>query len=164
MLATNPGSFPSDAKRPTRQVGARLARGLSLILGMPLATPWFAPPQPVHTRFNHRSPPGSLGAYQLTRGGPLPGYFQPVEFRGPPGLRIAMVVDGQFEPLQSTPTTMGLLISPVYRFRVTGIPLHEGREVFPTIEIVNRLYPPAGRAWEFAVPVELTFQDLLLAL
>ena len=46
---------------------------------------------------------------------------------------------------------LGLLISPVYRFRVTNIPLHPGAEVFPTIEVVNRLYPPEGRAWEFPV-------------
>ena len=31
-------------------------------------------------------PPGAIGSLQLERGGPLPGYFQPVQIKGPPGV------------------------------------------------------------------------------
>ena len=40
----------------------------------------------------------------------------------------------------------GLLIGSVYRLRVTSIPLAEGLEVFPTIEVIDRLYAPLGPA------------------
>jgi hypothetical protein len=47
---------------------------------------------------------------------------------------------------------------------VTNIPRAAGYEVFPTIEVVNRLYPPVGMEARFPVPIELTQEDLELAL
>jgi hypothetical protein len=109
-------------------------------------------------------PPGSAGQARLVRGGPLAGWFQPVQFLGPDGLGVSVAIDGSFsEPLPS-PLTVGLLVGPVYRFRVTDIPGSEGREVFPTVELVDRLYPPAGAEARFPIPLELTAEDLRLAL
>jgi hypothetical protein len=51
----------------------------------------------------------------------------------------------------------------VYRFRVTEIPGHPGVEVFPTVEMVDRMYPPPGQALRFPVPVELTQRELEMA-
>ena len=59
---------------------------------------------------------------------------------------------------------MGLLIGAVYRLRVTHIRLAEGLEVYPTIEVVDRLYAPPGQERRFAIPVDLTDEDLRLAL
>jgi hypothetical protein len=58
----------------------------------------------------------------------------------------------------------GLLIGSVYRLRVTGIPMAEGQEVFPTVEIIDRLFTPIGQEHRFSVPVELSEEDLRLAL
>jgi hypothetical protein len=55
------------------------------------------------------------------------------------------------------------MIGPVYRFRVTEIPGHPGLEIFPTIELLDRLYPPAGQALRFPVPIELTREELIMA-
>jgi hypothetical protein len=57
-----------------------------------------------------------------------------------------------------------MLIGQVYRVRVMKIPRHLGMEVFPTIEVVDRLYTPAGQEQRFAIPVELTQEDLEMAL
>ena len=38
-----------------------------------------ADPPPVHYLSEGVMPPGAIGSQQLLRGGPLPGYFQPVE-------------------------------------------------------------------------------------
>src|SRR5690606_35288930 len=35
--------------------------------------------------------------------------------------------------------------------------------IFPTVELVDRLYPPAGQALRFPVPIELTREELLMA-
>jgi len=77
---------------------------------------------------------------------------------------ISLAVDGRFAQPINTPFRVGMLIAPVYRLRVTNIPLHEGAEVFPTIEVIDRLYPPAGQAPRFPIPIELTQGDLELAL
>jgi hypothetical protein len=42
--------------------------------------------------------------------------------------------------------------------------LHTGAEVFPTIEVVNRLYAPRGQETRFPVIIELTQDDLNQAL
>ena len=133
---------------------------VSLVAGSRLA----AQTSNVHYRYQGNEPPGAIGSWQLLRGGPLPGYFQPVEIKAPEGALISLAVDGNFGPPLKQPFRVGLLIAPVYRLRVTNIPLHEGREVFPTIEVIDRLYPPAGQATRFPVPIELTREDLELAL
>ncbi len=119
---------------------------------------------PVHYYHQGIMPPGAIGAQQLQRGGPLPGYFQPVEIKAPRGASISLAVEQRFDPSQSTPQTVGLLIGAVYRVRVTNIPLAAGVEVFPTIEVIDRLYAPPGREQNFAIPVDITEGDLRLAM
>jgi hypothetical protein len=119
---------------------------------------------PVHWLHGGVLAPGMVAAGQLQRGGPLAGYYQPVEIRGPKQCEISVVADGQFVAPQSEAVQTGMLIGPVYRLRVTGIPGREGEEVYPTIEVINRLYPPKGEELRFPIPIELTAEDLKLAL
>ena len=75
----------------------------------------------------------------------MAGYFQPVAFSGPSGVSFSLAVGDSFgEP---DPSLMaGLLIGNVYRFRITNIPRAEGVEIYPTIELIDRIYPPPGLA------------------
>jgi hypothetical protein len=107
---------------------------------------------------------GAVGSRQLLRGGPLPGYYQPVEVIAPAGTAVALAAAGRFDQSQPCPVQAGLLIGAVYRLRVTNIPDNPGLEVFPTIELVDRLYPPPGLERRFAVPIEFSEEDLKLAL
>ena len=58
---------------------------------------------------------------------------------------------------------VGLQIGPVYRLQVTDIPNNPGVEIFPTVEVIDRLYPPPGLALRFPIPIELTQDELELA-
>jgi hypothetical protein len=58
---------------------------------------------------------------------------------------------------------VGLYIGPVYRFLVTDVPEHPGLELFPTVEMVDRMYPPEGESLRFPVPVDLTLDELVMA-
>lgn len=118
----------------------------------------------VHYLHQGVMPPGAIGGRQLQRGGPLPGYFQPVEIKAPPGALVSLATEGQFEPAAPTPQTAGMLIGSVYRLKVTHIRGAEGQEVFPTIEVIDRTYPPRGQELRFPIPVELTHEDLQIAL
>jgi hypothetical protein len=109
-------------------------------------------------------PPGAIGSRQLLRGGPLPGFFQPVEIKAPAGVLVSLAAGTAFDAGQAAPRRAGFLIGAVYRLRVTSIPRAEGLEVFPTIEVIDRLYAPAGQEARFAIPVELTQEDLEIAL
>jgi hypothetical protein len=129
-----------------------------------LATMLPAQQPPVHYYHQGIMPPGAIGSRQLQRGGPLPGFFQPVEIKAPQGVSISLAVENQFDRSRPAPCRAGLLIGAVYRLRVTNIPLAEGMEVFPTIEVIDRLYAPPDQQLRFAIPIEITADDLRLAL
>jgi hypothetical protein len=109
-------------------------------------------------------PPGAIGAQQLLRGGPLPGYFQPVEIRAPKGALISLAEEGRFTEAQPAPLKAGLLVGHVYRIAVVNVPGHEGAIAYPTIEVINRLYTPRGQEARFPILLDLTQEDLNLAL
>jgi uncharacterized repeat protein (TIGR01451 family) len=151
----------------TRIVGMRQIISLAAVAallaltGTSLAAEPFVPP--VHHGWAGVLVPGAMGSAQLERGGPLPGYFQPVQIIAPPGATISVAIDNEFAAPMRAPVEAGMLIGSVYRLRVMRIPHHEGLEVFPTIEVVDRMYPPRGQELRFPIPVELTQEDLELA-
>ena len=108
-------------------------------------------------------PPGAIGARQLARAG-LGGFFQPVEIKAPAGALVSLAEEGGFSTSQPAPFHAGLAIGPVYRLRVTNIPLSPGMEVFPTIEVIDRLWTPQGQQLRFPIQIELTQEDLTLRL
>jgi hypothetical protein len=154
---------PAAALRAGRVGVARtLAKVLAVWLGATSSLSAQAPN--MHYRHQGLAPPGAIGSAQLERGGPLPGYFQPVEIRAPEGVKVSLAVGGAFDAPQEAPRNVGLLIAPVYRLRVSNLPGAEGYEVFPTVEVIDRLYPPPGEQRRFPIPIELTEEDLQLAL
>ncbi|MBX3432926.1 MAG: hypothetical protein KF847_06375 [Pirellulales bacterium] len=86
-----------------------------------------------------------------------------MEIRAPRGARIAPAAGPGFGAPQPDALLAGLHVGVVYRFQVTQIPEHPGVEVFPTVELIDRLYPPPGEALKFPVPVDLTLEELLMA-
>ena len=122
------------------------------------------PAQPlVHYRYRSDLPPGEVGAQRLRQGLPLHGYVQPVQLKVPEGAAVSIASDGSFS-WSSTSLRVGLLVGQVYRLQVTEIPRHEGLAVYPSLELIDRLYPPAGQKLRFPIPVHITQEDLELAL
>lgn len=122
------------------------------------------PKLPKHYLYSSEWPPGAIGRLQLERGGPMRGYFQPVEVTGPKGSLITasngLTINGE------APTNVvrsGMQIGHAYRLKVGNIKFREGAEVYPTIEIINRLYPPPGQETHFPIPIELTEEELQMA-
>ena len=116
------------------------------------SSPTLGQTRPYHYFYSADMPPGTIGAAQLMRGGPLPGYFQPVAITGPQETQIAMATDGLYEPPQSGPLRVAMLVGKVYRLKVTNIPFRVGQEVFPSVEIISRLYPPPGSEAKYPDP------------
>lgn len=144
-----------------RVVGTWMA---AVLVGMGVTARLAAQSPPVHYEHAGIMPPGAIGRAQLQRGGPLPGYFQPVEIKVPAGAKISTAESGDFSDGIADSTKVGLLIGSVYRLKISGIPLQEGAEVYPTIEVIDRLYPPLGQEFRFPIPIELTQEELEMAL
>ena len=97
-------------------------------------------------------------------GAPVRNYYQPVKIRGSQGTRIAMAFDGRFVERNVMPHAVGLLVGEDYRLRITDIPFHPGREVFPSVTVIARTYPPQGLELEYPILIDITQEDLELAL
>lgn len=116
-----------------------------------------------HRLLSSDMPPGALGQARLAGRGPIAGYYQPVALKGPEGLRFAFAENGTFsQPTESLHA--GLLIGGVYRFQLTYIPGAPGAELYPTIEVIDRTYPPPGLATRYPIVIDLDQQDLEAAM
>ena len=99
-------------------------------------------------------PPGYLGQARLRGGPPVVGYFQPVSVSGPEGVTFSLADNGQFQNPVSQ-LEAGFLVGQVYRFRITGIRGYEGAELYPTLEVIDRTYPPPGLATRYPIRIDL---------
>lgn len=66
--------------------------------------------------------------------------------------------------LTQAPSQAGLMVGQTYRIRISGMPEFPGVELYPSIELIDRLHPPAGREQEFPIPIQLTAEDIAIAL
>jgi len=114
----------------------------------------------VHRLIPGDAPPGMIGGARLQRWGAVGGHFQGVAFRGPGTTQFSLSIDGVFQPPSKKSLCAGLLIGSVYRFKITSIPGYEGEELFPTVEIIDRTYPPESLAARFPIPINLEMDDL----
>src|SRR3954465_12166012 len=152
VLARLPGRGP---------VGGKLLWAVLVFLATGLAAR--AQDRPVHWLNAGAMPPGAIGSLRLERGGPVSGYFQPVRIRAPQGARIALAMESGYSAAASNDVLVGMQVGPVYRLQVSGVPNNENVEIFPTVEVIDRLYPPPGLSRRFPIPIELTEDELDLA-
>ena len=115
------------------------------------------------------SAPGAIGVSRRPQPGPrpeslLPHAVQPIEIRGPQGMQISIETAEGWSPMRAGPLRMGLVVGQPYRLRITGIPQHEGRELFPSVRVLAKLITPPGMAWRFPVEIVIDEDDLALAL
>ncbi|MEM9184969.1 MAG: hypothetical protein AAGB00_00565 [Planctomycetota bacterium] len=113
-------------------------------------------------------PPGAIGSQRLLSRGPSSslhnvGWVQPVEVSAPAGFEIAARSGGGFTTPRAGSLLAGMRMGPVYRMKATGVIADEPIEVYPTVEVIGRLYPPPGKRMKFPIPVELTDEELKMA-
>lgn len=134
-------------------------------LGMLFALPTdaFGQQRVTHRLLRADLPPGVVGRIQAQSVPSRFGYFQPTEVRVPEGAFISIASDGNFATLGPS-VRASLQLGEVYRLKITNIPQHENAELFPSIEVIDRLHPPEGEADRFPIPIEITQDDLELAL
>lgn len=136
---------------------------VAVVLTASMSTAAATAQEPIgHYQFGARPASGSVAQTRLTRGGPIHGYFQPVEISGPKGVTISLAEQGVWTDAVAGSVAAGMLIGPVYRFKVSDIEDHPGLDIYPTIEVIDRTYPPPGMERRFPIPVVLNISDLQL--
>ncbi len=139
-----------------RSFGATLLALLFLSGGL------FAQPEGSHY-VTDGSVVGDLALAYRTRN-PNETYMQPVKFILPGGAKVAAAVPNEFQENQKTPGFYAMRPGEVYRFKFFNIDFHEGIELFPSVEMLNRTFPPEGKALDFPVEIAITQEDLEYAI
>lgn len=86
--------------------------------------------------------------------------LQPILFKLPENTVVEIAGPAGFEANSDNPGLFGLRQGDAYRFKLTNIPFAEGRELYPTLELLSTLSPPAGYEADFPIPVELSQEDI----
>lgn len=92
------------------------------------------------------------------------GSMQPVEWKLPEGAVAEVAQDGAFVSDEKAVNLFALEVGKVYRFRICNIPGRPNDAVYPTVELLGKLNPPVGRAWDFPVELALPASDIEAAL
>ncbi len=116
-------------------------------------------------RWNHPlqtsdNPPGVAGRNAVLANQNLAGYVQPVHILGPEGSLLSMWTGQGLQAATSSDINVGLMIGYAYRLKVSHIPLKFGAEVYPSIELLDRMYPPPGLEAQFPIQIVLSQDDL----
>ncbi len=133
------------------------------------AQPQFRGPQfqgsPYYHPLNQTTPPGVAGQWAGALGRADGRYFQPVQIRLPGGGKVT-VTEPQTRQKHDlkAPAQIGCLVGPLYRFRISEIPEFPGVDLYPSIELLDRLHPPAGLKQKYPLPIEITAADIQAAM
>ena len=134
----------------------------------------FAVAQTAGSHYLHRPslPTGELASFYRLSGADL-AQAQPVAWKLPKGVRAGIAAPGGYvfnaelaDDARFPWLANAFALQPgrVYRFQLTDIPFNPDRALYPTLELIGRLNPPAGREWNFPIEIELPQADLELAL
>ena len=128
-----------------------------------LANPVHAQTKTAHYLFNGRMPAGEIGRAQLARRPELQGFFQPVRIKVPKTSTVSFAEGNGFSTEYPDAALVSLQVGEVYRLQVSYIPNRVG-SVYPTIELLDRMHPPAGKETRYPIPIDIAQEDILLAL
>lgn len=112
---------------------------------------------------NTELPTGEIGQVQVGRRPELAGVWQPVLVRVPDGANLWFAEGSSFSKGQRDAQLVSLQVGSAYRLRVTDTPNVYG-DVYPTIEIIDRMHAPPGKETRYPVPVQITTEELRMAL
>ena len=114
---------------------------------------------------NQTVPPGVAGYWAAAVGRAEPGVFQPERIQLPTAGNVTFYDGVSARPIELTaPAQIGVAVGHIYRMRLSGMPEYPGAELYPSIEILDRLHPPPGQESKFPVPIEFTRLEIELAL
>jgi len=120
---------------------------------------------PYYHPLSQTTPPGVAGQWAGALGRADMRYFQPVQIRLPGGGKLTVTQPHTRQKYDLTaPAQVGYLVGPLYRFRISEIPEFPGVELFPSIELIDRLHPPAGLKNKYPLPIEITAADIQAAM
>ena len=161
---------PTVRSRPDAQAAGLCRKGiLAGLLALAAAGPTTAWAQSTsrgrYFPLDQATAPGTAAKWSGVQRGFVPA-MQPVRVELPgTGGQVAFYTNPQGEhEAVAAPAVVALRVGSVYRIKISELPDFPGAELYPTIELIDRLHPPRGREIEFAIPIVLTADEIAMAL
>lgn len=121
---------------------------------------WGQVDPPRHHLLSSDSVPGAVALERLLTNPQYLSEVQPVRITAPEGVIISVPEEGRFRSVDYANPIVAMHVGPVFRFRVSRIAGLADREFFPSVELIDRLQPPADLALRFPVEVVISIEDL----
>jgi uncharacterized repeat protein (TIGR01451 family) len=107
------------------------------------------------------APVGRVGRWSGIIGKGLEGSIQTVQVTVPTTGKVTVFNGGPRTGVTlAAPAEFSIGVGYAFRLRISDMPEFPGVELYPTIEIFDRLHPPPGRETDFPVPIALTEADI----
>lgn len=116
--------------------------------------------QQPHYLMTGRMAPGHASHVRLMANPQLAAKVQPVKIIGPESSSLSVVSNGSFIETMQSNHTAGMQLGSLYRFRINHLMVGSQIELYPSVELLDHLHPPAGLENEFPIPVVITESDL----
>jgi uncharacterized repeat protein (TIGR01451 family) len=156
--------LPDDrpASHAGRRLGSSLLLAVALQIGLSAAS--LAQEHIQDNRYvplDQNAPVGRVGRWTGIIGKGLAGSFQSVHVTLPTAGKVTVYNGGPETGVTlGAPAQFRIGVGCVYRLKIAGMLEFPGVELYPSIEIFDRLHPPAGREFEFPVPIAFTADEI----
>lgn len=135
---------------------------LMLLIG---ATQFVEAQTPIrHNAMRGDLPPGVAGDMARMQDPSLDSHLQPVRVIAPDGTLLEIGVDQGFINVNASRVSLGMFVGPVYRLKISNIPQHWDKQLYPSVEILGKLNPPEELKNEFPIEVVISGDDLKQAI
>ncbi len=118
-----------------------------------------APTEAQQRLFRFNEAPGSLAHKRLIAEPDIANYDQPVNLLMDPAGEVSFWNGGQYMTV-APGMVLGMQVGPVYQLKTTMVIRGQIVEIYPTVEMLDRLYPPQGYATQHPVNIVLEPSDL----
>jgi len=117
-----------------------------------------------HQPLNQRTPPGQSAAWMNVIRRYSESWMQPMQ--------VEIDGGGTVEVYSGSSQSVGIGTSPcivagnaghLYRLKISSMPGFPELDLYPTIELLDRMHPPQGREDEFPIPIILHKEDMEMA-
>lgn len=113
---------------------------------------------------NQSTPAGVASQWHSLSAGTTIGSPQAVRVELPSGGMVSFMDSyGSALETQPAPAQAGLAVGHVYRLQISNIPDLAGVELYPSIEILDQLHPPAGLENRYPIPLAITKDEIVAA-
>jgi hypothetical protein len=151
----------TDSGLLSRPSGIRMLVAFALSFLANTSSAQVVPEYDRYTPLRQNVPPGQVARWADLAGKTDPNYFQPVRIINEEGGDITLY---HRRPVQQaaykSPAQMSVIAGHSYRFKLSNMKELPGIDVFPTIEIFDRLHPPAGEKHNFPIPIHISRSDI----